>query len=123
MNSCLIVYGASDKNKTKLKTMSKILKEIHSNPMESKIYPGFTAFKDKAPDPGRYVIQVDLADENDSWGETWFELVDIDGEGKIVRVRLDLETDGLNAHTPASFNGAVPVAWKPFPYKTEKRGT
>jgi hypothetical protein len=87
--------------------------------MESKIYPSFTAFKDKAPDPGRYIIQVDLADENDSWCETWFELVDIYGDGKIVRVRLDLETDGLDTNAPASFNGAVPVAWKQ--YKTEKQ--
>lgn len=89
--------------------------------MESNIYPGYTAFKDKAPDPGRYIIQVDLADENDRWCETWFELVDIDDEGKIVKVCLDFETNGLNAHAPASFNSAVPVAWKPFPHKTEKQ--
>lgn len=30
--------------------------------MESEIYPGYTAFDDKALDPGRYIIQVDLAD-------------------------------------------------------------
>lgn len=83
--------------------------------MESKTYPGFTTFKDKAPDPGRYIIQVDLADEKDRWCETWFELVDIDGEGKIVRVCLDNE----NAYTTASFNGAAPVAYKQF--KTEKQ--
>lgn len=87
--------------------------------MESKIYPGYTAFDDKAPDPGRYIIQVDLADGNDRWCKTWFELADIDGEGKIVRVCLDPETDGLNTHAPASFDGAAPVAWKPF--ETEKR--
>lgn len=89
--------------------------------MESNIYPGYTAFSDKAPDPGRYIIQVDLADENDRWCETWFELVDIDDEGKIVRVCLDFETNGLNAHAPANFKGAVPVAWKQFPHKTEKQ--
>jgi hypothetical protein len=89
--------------------------------MESNIYPGYTAFSDKAPDPGRYIIRVDLADEKDRWCETWFELVDIDGEGKIVRVCLDLETDGLNAHTPASFNGAVPVAWKTIDVPEDKK--
>ena len=87
--------------------------------MESEIYPGYTAFDDKAPDPGRYIIQVDLADGNDRWCGTWFELADIDSGGKIARVGLDFETDGLNAHAPASFDGAVPVAWKPF--EAEKR--
>jgi len=55
--------------------------------MESKIYPGYTAFDAKAPDPGRYIIQVDLADGNDRWCGTWFELADIDGGERIVVVR------------------------------------
>lgn len=77
--------------------------------MESKIHPGYTAFKSKAPGPGRYTIQVDLADGNGRWCETWFALADIPSDyGGVMGVPVTY----LQKHDPSQFEIVGSDRWE-----------